>query len=412
MKTIKIFIIIVLVGVDMIGCASPVTEEPKNQETKKPQSEIEQLIQQLGADDWETREKAQEALEEWPADKIGEIESAIKEATENKEPEIRMRAKQIITLVKLKTDYKFTENLLKEFPDIYDRLREDDTSGKFNLLESIARKVKCDSKPGNKITRQDIANIIRNILREKERSLTDEEKHILLSVIKGSPFTKEIGLGGRSLFIWHEPIPEAAPCLKKLLEDSNAEIRREALDALTSCVSADEAKSEVIRFLDDSDSGVKKVAIDLVVQLNAKEAIPEIRKLLKDTEGYTAYYAAQSLWHLQSKEESLKMFKELLKSDNWMLREYALQSLARDDRKETIPDIKPLLKDENEEIRVWAVVALVDLGVKDPILKETISKLTIRPHHAAGSESEDGWIRDALKKLDDETDKPAEQDNK
>jgi len=51
------------------------------------------LIQQLGADDWPTREKAQKLLEEIGAPALEPLQKALKES---KDPEIRMRANRLI----------------------------------------------------------------------------------------------------------------------------------------------------------------------------------------------------------------------------------------------------------------------------------------------------------------------------
>jgi len=90
-------------------------------------SQIAQLIRQLGDDDWPKREAAQTALEDWPADKLSEIEPALQEAAQSKDPDVKMRAKAILKKIK-----PFT--LLGANPQGYKEYRHEQTGMVFVLI--------------------------------------------------------------------------------------------------------------------------------------------------------------------------------------------------------------------------------------------------------------------------------------
>jgi hypothetical protein len=89
-----------------VGSQKPEVSKPEDRSTGEPANRINELIKQLGDDDWKVREKATEELI-----KIGKpaIEQ-VKEALGSKDPEVRQRANHIID----KIDLKLVEKYLKE----------------------------------------------------------------------------------------------------------------------------------------------------------------------------------------------------------------------------------------------------------------------------------------------------------
>jgi TolB protein len=112
-KLIIIFLYVLCVSMVINGCGTTdsVEHKTKNKETPDTQTKtqdaspimqsaelITQLIQQLGSNDWQTREKAQKLLEE-----IGEpAESVLKETSKNPDLEIRTRATELLHKIKAK----------------------------------------------------------------------------------------------------------------------------------------------------------------------------------------------------------------------------------------------------------------------------------------------------------------------
>ena len=357
----------------MIGCS--VEHRAKSVETPDVPltSNIQQLISQLGSDDWQTREAAQKQLEDWPTERLNQIEPAMKSAAEGKDPEIKNRANTILKVITVKKRVKFSESFLKEFPDIYRNLAVLDTQGKFILLSKVTERDKggvCKYK--DIITNQDLAGLISEILLENIEELTKGQKYIVLAISKGE-FSGYQGADGTADDIfggWYQLVPESASCIIKLLKDNDSLIRTQATNAL-SILSAREAIPEITKLLKDEDIWVRREAIISLGRLGVREIIPELINLLKDENEWIRNEAAFTLGKLGIRE-AIPEITKLLKA-NWpiyrMRSAFALGELGA---KEIIPELTELLKDEDKHIRGCAAIALVELGAKGKVPKEVI----------------------------------------
>lgn len=304
----RLLIIIIICAL----CALVVHSEDKEEELT---SRIKELIKQLGNDDWQERESAQKALEE-----IGEpAEEALTDAAKSSDPEIRHRASIIIKPLVVKKRVKFSEALLKEFPNIYRELATSNSMDKFKLLQKVtAPREQNRFNYKYKITNQDIAGLIGEVLLEEGQLLDFKAKEDVIRIVT-----------------YPNPIPEAAPHMMKLLRDKNNIIRSTTASALGR-FGAKEAIPELMKLLNDTEEDVCTSSIKALGELSAKEAIPQIKELINDNE---------SIW----------------------IRQSAATALGKMGAKETIPELIKLLKDNNDSIRTSAANALGDLEAKEAI---------------------------------------------
>ena len=180
-QVIIIFVLgFILVGLIITGCAAPapVTSTdtankspdqtpPTTSPDKKPSTKIEELITQLGDEDFNTRESATAELE-----KIGEpvLEPLRKTLKETKDPETRMRARIIINNIEQKQlikkhaatyqiqMYTCLRNVKQAlevynmqqgvFPDNLDKLVEASHNPRLRLINEIPSDL---FNPGNKV---------------------------------------------------------------------------------------------------------------------------------------------------------------------------------------------------------------------------------------------------------------------
>ncbi|MBI4834597.1 MAG: HEAT repeat domain-containing protein [Planctomycetes bacterium] len=310
-----------------LGCGSTASEVKKPVTAKEPPPATKQaqpselvkeklsLIEELGSDDWETREKAQKELE-----KMGEkAEGQLKEAAKSANPEIRSRATRILKLIETQKRCKLSDGFLREFPNIYYNILGLSPAGKYELLEEVVSKDKNGQlKFIGKISPADIAVLTGEILREDGKGLTDDQKIKLIHTNLSSGFGQ---------------INQSGIHLIKLLKDQNTEIKR--------------------------------LAIETAGYMGVKEAIPEIRAFLKDPAGILRGYAAKTLGTLGDKE-SMKDIAALL-NDSEALPYEVINALVMLGAKEYVNEIRPLLKSGDSSARVAAAVAMGNFGDKESI---------------------------------------------
>ncbi|MBI4833927.1 MAG: HEAT repeat domain-containing protein [Planctomycetes bacterium] len=362
---------VVLICGMVLLIASCQTEKPVAREDQNPSIPATQyslLISQLGGDDWETRESAQKKLEDWPADTIGEIEPAVKEAAESNDPETRTRAIRIYDIIKIRKRVKFSDSFLKEFPDIYRDLTKLDASGRFGCLQKITGTNQKDMfEPikfiyKDKVLNTDIAGLIGEIIQDNIKGVSDKQKQIILSIVSGElyhdPLSSSTDIEGG----WCDIIPEAAPYVIKLLKDDNY-VCAKAAEALGK-LGAKEAIPRIKELMNRQNEYVHMCAVVALGRLGAKEIIPDLMKFLKS--GYVRGSVAQALGYLGVKEAIPDIIK-LLKDGAWDVRWSAVSALGLLNAKESVPEIIKLLEDEHHDVRQCAVKTLEQLGDKEII---------------------------------------------
>jgi len=376
-------LVVSMLSAVLIGCAVDEKSEDRVQKAEdrerslpsegKPSetlltTNIYQLITDLGSEDWETRDKAQEQLENWPTGQLAELEPALKSAAQSSDPEVKMRANRILKILSVRKRLAFSDTFLKKFPNIYYELRDLNTSDKFGLLQRLIN----DKENRPNITAKDIAGLIGEVLLDDDllveasaqagKGLTIEQKWFLIEVSTGS------GWSGK-------PIPESAPALRKLLKDKDASVRRWAVVALGQL--GDQESIPGIRpLLKDKNALVRRSVVSALGDLGDKESIPEIRQLLKDKSVPMRQSAVYALGKLGDKE-SIPEIRQLLKDEDVSVRYLAVSALGKLGAKESIPEIRKLLKDESAYVRGVSAIALIELGAKDEVPKEVIKDIKL-----------------------------------
>jgi HEAT repeat protein len=266
----KILVIAILcalcVSAVMIGCANPVnsrqdTVDSRNKQSaiNKSQSEIEALIKQLGSDDWQTRENAQMELE-----KIGlPAEAALKEVAQSPDLEIYNRASFILKVIAIKKRLNFPSDVVKEIPNLYHDLASLDAEDRYGVFLQIAEKnEKGNYKYRDKITNQEIAKLVGDVLLEKGQELDSNQK---LNII------------GECLSL---DAKEAIPEIMKLLNDKNGNVRSGSVYFLCQ-LGGKEVLPEIMKLINDDDRYVQMSVLDSIIKFDAKETIPKIVKLMR-----------------------------------------------------------------------------------------------------------------------------------
>jgi hypothetical protein len=322
----------------------PSAPEKPNPATQDAQR-ITQLIQQLGADDFQTREDAQKQLEA-----IGEpVEPFLKAAQETSDPEIRHRTGYLLSFIAVKKRVKFSDGFLKAFPNLYHDL----VLAPFDLFQQIIAKDKAGRyQYQDQITRQDLAGIIGELLRDGGPALTPDQKQMILNECRPRPWS-------------NQGIPEALPYLRPLLKDKDAEVRRVAVWILIN-LGDKESISEIRKLLEDEDAGVRTSTVGALEYFETLKAKPKLIKLLSDTDAQVRADAIVDLGNLGVRETIPQIIKFLSDADA-KVRAAAANALGRLTAHEAVPQITKLLSDGNAEVRQFAVYALGELGAKEAI---------------------------------------------
>lgn len=99
-------------------------------------------------------------------------------------------------LAELKKQITFSDTLLKEFPDLYEKLATLDAAGKFDLLQQITslEEIKHTQyyKYKDQVTNSDIAGIIGEVLRDGGPGLTAYHKMAIIDIIRGKEYPSPI----------------------------------------------------------------------------------------------------------------------------------------------------------------------------------------------------------------------------
>jgi len=320
-------------------------------DSPKPTEEhIKDLIKQLGAEDWQKREEAQKTLEE-----IGSsAEAALKEAAKGADPEVRMRANAILSVIIVKR-LNFSATFLKEFPGIYQDLLKLDAPGKFAILAKVTTQDNLGFQYKDKVTNQDITKLIGEILSDGGVGLTADQK-------QGVVWCCGVNSQGSYIPGWHTLVPEAVPYIMRLLNDKNEDVCSYTIRALGT-LEAKEAIPGITKLLKSGSFFVRWAAVEVLGKLDAKGAVPEIIPLLKDKEPDACCSAALTLGKLGAKE-AIPEIRKLLQGD-YRARRGAITALGQLGDKEMIPELIKALNDH--DVCPEAVGALGALGSKESV---------------------------------------------
>ncbi|MEW6026771.1 MAG: HEAT repeat domain-containing protein [Planctomycetota bacterium] len=302
------FILVVLVGLTACFICTDIPAEPYPETLNK---RINELIRQLGSDDWPAREKAtDELIEIGPAAK-----EALQKALDSSDAEIRERAQKIIPLIRWKE--AFTLRLNKFMTQL--------RAGKFD----------------DPVLFQDVTAFLSR----------DESIFIMLELLKDpnqSPATRQqiaSALGNITAVSFK-------PALNNLLElvqkEKDEQIRVGLLRILGRSGRDERSVAIALQLLKDGPPNLKSIAVNTLADMGEASAVPEIIKAIKDADPNfknTAMYALNRLKSEESTKELLRLMKE---EQNGWLRAQAVAILSNYNDAKLIPEFISALKSDKD----------------------------------------------------------------
>jgi HEAT repeat protein len=157
--------------------------------------------------------------------------------------------------------------------------------------------------------------------------------------------------------------PEAVEDLRKLIDDSQLDVRRAAVAAL-GVLRAKEAADDLLKLLDDplADASVRRAAVAALGQMEATQAVAKLRALLRDK--YVRAAAAEALGRLRAKEV-VDDLRDLLKNKapaDLDIILPAIQALTRLKADEAVPDLCKLLTELQNWMGLSSTVSVMTAG--------------------------------------------------
>jgi HEAT repeat protein len=187
-------------------------------------------------------------------------------------------------------------------------------------------------------------------------------------------------------------INEAADDLRRLLEESDADIRVPAARALTRFYEHNKDTAALRQLLREADSPSGWYVAWLAAQAlprvyEAARDAAALRGLLTDPNRDVRGYAGPALARLYEKTRDVSALRDLLKDANPDLRREAAQALARLGEKDGTMALRDLLRDNSADARREAAEALARLGEKDaiPVLRDALKDPRPNPREKAAA---------------------------
>ena len=272
---------------------------------------INELIRQLGGDDWRAREKATEELIE-----IGPLaKDEIQKALNNPDAEIRERAQKIIPLIQWK------EAFIRRLDRFISQLR----TGKFEdtvLFQDVMMF----------LSRDESVFILLDLLKDSSQSLAIKQQIVAVlsnnSAVSFKPVTNNL--------------------LELIQKEKDEQIRVGLLRILAKAGKDERSVAMALQLLKEGTPNMKSIAINILVDMGASSAVPEIMKAIKDADANvknTAIYAFSSLKTEETTRELVRFMKE--EPTGW-LRAQAVAILANYNDAKLIPEFLAVLKSDKD----------------------------------------------------------------
>ncbi len=158
----------------------------------------------------------------------------------------------------------------------------------------------------------------------------------------------------------HQIPPAVLQGLTEALKDSDAEVRKQAMQALAR-IHAPGMYDVISLALKDADPEVRQQAAFALSQMSDQRAVPSLIAALKDTDGDVRQQAAFALSQLRS-AEAVPALSAALKDSYDDVREQALFALSQIRDASAVPAITAALTDKADNVREQAAFALSQLG--------------------------------------------------
>jgi HEAT repeat protein/beta-lactamase regulating signal transducer with metallopeptidase domain len=156
-------------------------------------------------------------------------------------------------------------------------------------------------------------------------------------------------------------VPLAFDTLVAALKDPDADIREHAAFALGRTKDT-RALAPLTTALQDEDADVREQAVFALSQLRSAEAVPALRKALSDASPDVREQAVIALWQLRD-PASVPAFMQALKDEDADVREQAVFALSQLGDRSAVPALlQALASDPSDDVREQAAFALSQIG--------------------------------------------------
>lgn len=299
---------------------------------------IEELVQQLGADDWETRERATEeliALGSW-------VRPSLEVALKSQDAEVRTRARQIRIALRWKQAF------LKRLDKLTTQLRQGTSLDQHLLNEVISFLSKGES-----------CLVLVDLLREPAQPVLARQRiaNALSNVSEG---------------LLKPVIPEL---LSLIQEEQDPNIKYTLLNALAKAGADERILKTLKSYLNDSNHNMRITAIANLGRLGGEEVLPLLLKLLKDPNENIKATVISAIQHHRTDQiftDLLAVLKDVSKSN---LKRQIISVLSNFKNPRFIPELIRLLKTEKDRNIFQYCLNTARRFKDDPRLKKTIMGL-------------------------------------
>jgi HEAT repeat protein len=272
---------------------------------------VNELIRQLGSDDWQTREKAADELID-----IGlPAKESLQEVLNNPDAEIRERAQKIIPLIQWK------EAFIKRLNRFISQLR----AGKFE----------------DAVLFQDVVMFLGR----------DESVFILLDLLKDTSQSVAIrqqiasALGNNSAVSFKPVINNLLELIQK---EKDEQIRAGLLRVLVKAGKDERSVAMALQLLKDGPPNIKSIAINILVDMGESSAVPEIMKVIKDADANVKNTAINALSRLRTEQSTKELVRVMKEEPTGWLRAQSVAILANYGDAKLIPDFILVLKSDKD----------------------------------------------------------------
>jgi HEAT repeat protein len=163
--------------------------------------------------------------------------------------------------------------------------------------------------------------------------------------------------------------PEARAAIRKLLRDPSARVREQTAQVLRD-LRDKESAPEMMGLLADSDASIRRRAVQALTAIDAGEAIPGLAdRLTSDQDDRVRVSAADGLGKLKASQATEPLLKAL-KDQSEAVRREAISSLGEVGAKEAAPYLRAMYDQDPGANRMQLVLALKALGDEAPLEKE------------------------------------------
>ncbi len=321
--------------------------------------EIESMVKRLGAEEYAAREKATEDLR-----KLGSrARTALEQALDDKDAEIRERAAMLLREILWKLPPKLAERLGPFAARFKDFIKSSDST-KLRLLTGLRSRAPVEAEP-----------YILQAVRELKSNQAQSWIAGLLTIYRGKK-AEEILISisrrrdrhcrsSAARGLARSENPAAVKRLLELVDDPDPTVRRDALEALGSRGAyARKHSGLVIKRLDDGDEAVKSAAASAAGHLGDLKALPALWKLVKDRELSVRVQAIRAIGELAplSDRKHAAKLAELLEDPLPAVRASALSAMLEMKAHSSVPKLVKLLSDGDTDLAASAAQGLASLG--------------------------------------------------